>query len=180
MSRIGRLPITLPKGVTVQINGSEVLVEGSKGKIARHFHPEMKIELHERTLTVARPSDARQHRAMHGLTRALLNNMVQGVSAGFSRRLEVVGVGYRAEMDGKNLVLYVGYSHPVRMAPAEGIQFAVEERGRLIIVSGIDKELVGETTARIRKVRAPEPYKGKGIRYQGEVVRQKEGKTGKV
>lgn len=180
MSRIGKMPITLPKGVTVKLDGPAISVTGAKGTLARAFHPDMQIDLHGGVLVVERPSDSREHRSLHGLTRALLNNMVVGVTQGFVRRLEIVGVGYRAEMEGKTLVIYAGYSHPVRMEPPAGIQFAAEERGRLIIVSGIDKELVGELAARIRKVRPPEPYKGKGIRYQGELVRKKEGKTGKV
>lgn len=180
MSRIGKMPITLPKGVTVKLDGPGVTVTGAKGTLAREFHPDMQIGMQDGVLVVERPSDSREHRSLHGLTRALLNNMVVGVTQGFVRRLEVVGVGYRAEMDGRTLVIYAGYSHPVRMEPPAGIQFAAEERGRLISVSGIDKELVGELAARIRKVRPPEPYKGKGIRYQGEFVRQKEGKTGKV
>lgn len=129
---------------------------------------------------VERPSDSRQHRAFHGLTRALLNNMVVGVSQGFSRRLEIEGVGYRAEMKGKTLVLNVGYSHPVEIEPPQDVQFEVENRGKLIIVTGIDKQVVGEISAKIRKVRPPEPYKGKGIRYEGEYVRRKAGKAGKV
>lgn len=180
MSRIGKMPIALPKGVVINMDGPNVSVTGAKGTLARSFHPEMRIELEGATLAVHRLSDSREHRSLHGLTRALLNNMVLGVTKGFTRRLEIVGVGYRAEIEKKMLVIYAGYSHPVRMEPPAGIQFDVEERGRIIVISGIDKELVGEMAARIRKVRPPEPYKGKGIRYQGEYVRQKEGKTGKV
>lgn len=140
----------------------------------------MMIAIEDGVLHVTRPSDSRQHRSLHGLTRALLNNMVTGVSTGYTRALQIEGVGYRAEMDGKTLVLYVGYSHPVRFVPERDIAFAVEERGRRVIISGTDKEFVGEVAARVRKTRPPEPYKGKGIRYDNEVVRRKAGKTGKV
>ncbi len=180
MSRIGKAPVQLPKGVKVEMEGSVVSVTGPKGTLSRTFHSDMTIELDNGVLAVRRPSDERLHRSLHGLTRALLNNMVVGVSQGFTKSLEIEGVGYRAEMDGKTLVLNMGYSHPVRMEPAGGIQFAVENRNRTIIVSGIDKELVGEVAAQIRKVRKPEPYKGKGIRYSSEVIRRKAGKTGKV
>jgi large subunit ribosomal protein L6 len=180
MSRIGKMPIPLPNGVKVDVEGENVSVTGPKGTLAGAFSPEMNIELEDGVLSVTRPSDSRQHRATHGLTRALLNNMIVGVSEGFSRNLVVEGVGYRAEMNGSNLVLYVGYSHPVTIVPEKNMQFAVEERGKRIIVSGIDKQRVGEISAQIRKTRPPEPYKGKGIRYAEEVVRRKAGKTGKV
>jgi len=180
MSRIGKMPIPLPKGVKVDVQGESVSVAGPKGTLAGSFSPEMMIELEDGILTVKRPSDSQAHRAVHGLTRALLNNMVMGVSDGFTRNLMVEGVGYRAEMKGSDLVLYVGYSHPVTFVPDKDMQFAVEERGKRIIVSGIDKQLVGEISARIRKTRPPEPYKGKGIRYAEEIVRRKAGKTGKV
>ena len=140
----------------------------------------MTVALDDGVLSVTRPTDSRQHRSLHGLTRALLNNMVTGVSAGYNKVLLIEGVGYRAEMDGKRLVLYVGYSHPVRFEPDRDISFAVEERGRKVIISGIDKEYVGEVAARVRKQRPPEPYKGKGVRYEKEIVRRKAGKTGKV
>ncbi|MGH2538458.1 MAG: 50S ribosomal protein L6 [Candidatus Promineifilaceae bacterium] len=180
MSRIGRMPIELPKGVTVEIEGRAVTVKGGKGTLSRTFHPDMTIQQEDGVLRVERPSDERQHRALHGLSRALLYNMVHGVSQGFTRRLAVEGVGYRAELSGKNLVLHVGYSHPVELAPPANVQFEVEGRGREIIISGIDKQVVGEISAQVRKVRPPEPYKGKGIRYGDEVVRRKAGKTGKV
>lgn len=180
MSRIGKAPITLPDGVQVKLQGSTVEVKGPKGSLGQTFHPEMTIEMQEGLLHVQCPTDSRQHRALHGLTRALLNNMVVGVSAGFSKTLQIDGVGYRAEMDGSTLVLYVGYSHPVRFDPEGEIQFAVENRGKTIVVSGIDKQLVGEYAARIRKMRPPEPYKGKGVRYDNEIIRRKAGKTGKV
>jgi len=167
--------------VSIDIAGSTVAVKGPKGALSRTLHPDMAIALDDDgVLSVTRPSDSRQHRSLHGLTRALLNNMVTGVSAGYNKVLLIEGVGYRAEMDGKRLVLYVGYSHPVYFEPDQDISYAVEERGRKVIVSGIDKEQVGEIAARIRKQRPPEPYKGKGIRYEKEIVRRKAGKTGKV
>lgn len=180
MSRIGKMPIDLPKGVKIDIGESEVIVSGSKGKLVQKIHPEMKIFLDDGTLRVERPSDSRQHRALHGLTRSLIYNMVVGVNEGYEKRLQVEGVGYRAEMSGQKLILNVGYSHPVEIDPPENVQFAVESRGKDIIVTGIDKQVVGEISAKIRKVRPPEPYKGKGIRYLGEYVRRKAGKAGKV
>ncbi|MDX1414607.1 MAG: 50S ribosomal protein L6 [Candidatus Promineifilaceae bacterium] len=180
MSRIGKAPITLPNGVNVDFDGTVVTVKGPKGSLTQEFSTEMDIILDDGVLTVNRPSDSRNHRSMHGLTRALLNNMVVGVSDGYSKTLVVEGVGYRAEVEGKTLVLNVGYSHPVRMEPEADLEFAVEDRGKTIKVSGIDKQLVGEYAARIRKTRPPEPYKGKGIRYQNEHVRRKAGKAGKV
>jgi len=180
MSRVGKAPIELPKGVTIDIDGPNVAVKGPKGSLSRTLHPEMAIAMENGTLSVSRPSDSRQHRSLHGLTRALLNNMVTGVSAGYNKVLLIEGVGYRAEMSGQRLVLYVGYSHPVYFEPERDVTYAVEERGRKVIVSGIDKEFVGEVAARVRKTRPPEPYKGKGIRYEKEIVRRKAGKTGKV
>jgi large subunit ribosomal protein L6 len=180
VSRIGLMPVPLPKGVTVNIEGSTVQVKGPKGELVRTLNPEMQIKLEDNILLVERPTDQRRHRALHGLTRALLNNMVLGVSQGFARRLEIEGVGYRAELQGKNLVLNVGYSHPVVIEPPPGISFDVEKGTRVFSVLGADKEMVGEMAARIRRVRPPEPYKGKGIRYQGEHVRRKAGKAGKV
>lgn len=180
MSRIGRMPITIPQGVTVDVNKSTVRVKGPKGELSRSFDPDMQISLEDGTLIVQRPTDRRRHRALHGLTRSLLNNMVVGVSEGFVRRLEIQGVGYRAGLEGKNLVLNVGYSHPVVVEPPDGISFQVEKNYREISVSGVDKEMVGEMAARIRRVRPPEPYKGKGIRYEGEYVRRKAGKAGAV
>lgn len=180
MSRIGRMPVTVPQGVSVDIKKTTVRVKGPKGELLRTFDPDMKIKLEDSQIVVERPTDHRRHRALHGLTRALLNNMVLGVSDGFVRRLQIEGVGYRAESQGKNLVLNVGYSHPVIIEPPAGITFEVEKGYRTISVSGIDKELVGEMAARIRRVRPPEPYKGKGIRYEGEYVRRKAGKAGKV
>ena len=174
------MPVELPQGVQVELKGSHALVKGPKGELERTFRSEMKISLKENVLTVERPSDAPKMRALHGLTRSLLNNMVVGVSEGFEKTLEVHGVGYRPDLDGKDLILNVGYSHPVRIPPPEGITFDVDQRARVIRVQGCDKELVGQVAADIRKVRPPEPYKGKGIRYQGERVRQKAGKAGKV
>lgn len=180
MSRIGKMPIEVPDNVKVEIDGSSVSVSGAKGNLEQTFHKDMRFELENGTLRVLRPSDSANHRSLHGLTRALLNNMVVGVTEGFTRRLQVEGVGFRAEMSGPRLVLQVGYSHPIEFDPTGGVSFAVEDRGKTIIVSGPDKQIVGEISAKIRKTRPPEPYKGKGIRYEGEYVRRKAGKAGKV
>jgi len=180
MSRIGRLPISLPKGVQVNIDGQSVTVKGPKGEIRRDFDPRMQIVLQEGQLMVTRPSDHGPVRSLHGLTRALLANMVAGVFTGFRKSLEVVGVGYRAELQGNDLVLQVGYSHPVRYTLPKGITVVVEQGNRIIHIDGIDKELVGEVAAEIRAIQRPEPYKGKGIRYLGEYVRRKAGKAGKA
>ena len=179
MSRIGRQPIQIPSGVDVQIDGSSVKVKGPKGELAHTFPAVMSIDNADGTLTVIRPSDEKEHRALHGMTRAVIQNMVTGVSTGFEKVLEVEGVGYRSEMSGANLLLYVGYSHPVEVVPPPGIAFQSENRGREIRVSGFDKQAVGQVAANIREVRPPEPYKGKGIRYKGEIVRRKAGKSGK-
>ena len=180
MSRIGKQPIELPDKVEVNIRGSEVTIKGPKGELAHTCHPDMEIKLQGRTLTVERPTDHRNHRALHGLTRSLLANMVHGVSEGYTKTLEIVGTGYRAELQGQNLVLYLGYSHPIDFPAPEGISFEVPRGGRTVIVQGRDKELVGEIAARIRRQRPPEPYKGKGVRYEGEYVRRKAGKAGRV
>jgi large subunit ribosomal protein L6 len=180
MSRIGRMPIPVPEGAAVSIEGNRVTVRGPKGELSRSFDQDMSIALQGDQVVVIRPSDSKRHKAMHGLTRALLANMVTGVSEGFRKTLEIVGVGYRAEMREEKLVLSVGYSHPVPIEPPPGITFGVEKGYRSFTVEGIDKELVGEVAARIRAVRKPEPYKGKGIRYLGERVRRKAGKAGKV
>ncbi len=180
MSRIGRLPVVVPKGVEINIEGSTVDVKGPKGKLQHTFPPSMEVTFQNGVIEVKRASDERSHRSLHGMTRALINNMVVGVSNGFERILEVNGVGYRAEIQGSNLVLYVGYSHPVVMEPPTGISFEADMRTRQIKVMGFDKQLVGQVAANIRKVRPPEPYKGKGIKYIEERVRHKAGKTGKV
>lgn len=178
MSRVGNMPVALPSGVEVKVDGSQVLVKGSKGELTRRFHERISFELKEGAVNVTRPDDTRESRALHGLSRALLHNMVQGVSEGFSRELEIQGVGYRAALKGSDLELQVGFSHPVNVAAPEGITFEVPEPTR-VKVSGIDKEKVGQMAANIRAVRPPEPYKGKGIRYVGEYVRRKAGKAGK-
>jgi large subunit ribosomal protein L6 len=180
MSRVGRLPIEVPSGVDVEIKGTHVRVKGPKGELSHTFPPVVEIALEEGQVTVTRSSEEKFHRAMHGTARAVLNNMIVGVSAGFEKFLEIHGVGYRAEMSGKNMILSVGYSHPVEIIPPEGITFEVLERNNLIRVAGYDKQVVGQISAEIRKVRPPEPYKGKGIRYRGEYVRRKAGKAGKV
>jgi large subunit ribosomal protein L6 len=180
VSRIGRMPVDVPQGVDVEIKGSFVRVKGSKGQLEHTFPADMEISMEDGQITVKRPSDERTHRALHGMTRALINNMVVGVSQGFEKSLEVNGVGYRAELSGKNLVLNVGYSHPVEIEPPEGIIFEVDTRTRQIKVLGYDKAEVGQVAANIRGVRPPEPYKGKGIKYLDERIRRKAGKAGKV
>jgi large subunit ribosomal protein L6 len=180
VSRIGRMPIELPEGVEATIAGTHVKVKGPKGELERTFRVELSIQLADGVITVERSTDAPKVRALHGLTRALINNMVHGVSQGFEKVLQVEGVGYRPSLEGTDLVLNVGYSHPVTMPAPPGIQFEVDERPRLIKVQGCDKELVGQVAAEIREVRPPEPYKGKGIRYFGEKIRRKAGKAGKV
>lgn len=180
MSRVGKTPIPVPDKVQVEIRGSSVKVKGPKGELSRSFHPDMEIVLEDGVLHVRRPTDHRTHKALHGLTRALLNNMVTGVSEGYTKVLEIVGTGYRAEKQGEKLVLHVGYSHPIEFDPPGGISFEIPRGGRGITVQGIDKELEGEIAARIRRQRPPEPYKGKGVRYQGEYVRRKPGKAGRV
>lgn len=178
MSRVGKRIIDIPNGVTVDIDGSTVTVKGPKGELVSTFNEDMTYNLEENTLEVVRPSDSKEHRTVHGTTRALINNMIVGVSEGFSKDLELVGVGYRAQMQGKKLVLNVGLSHPVEFEPSEELTISVEGNTK-VKVEGINKEYVGALASKIRSVRPPEPYKGKGIRYQGEAVRQKEGKTGK-
>jgi len=180
VSRIGRLPITLPQGVQVHIDGQMVTVKGPKGELKRSVVPQIKVELNDGQLVVSRSSDDGPTRALHGLTRALLANMVEGVSDGFRKSLEIVGVGFRGEVKGTDLTLQVGFSHPVRLRAPDGITIVVEQGNRLIHVDGIEKELVGEVAAKIRAVKEPEPYKGTGIRYVGEHVRRKAGKAGKI
>ena len=179
MSRIGQMPINVPPGVTVNIKRDEVTVAGPKGELSRHFHHDMSITRDDDTLIVSRPSDNREHRSLHGLTRSLLANMVEGVATGFERWLEIVGVGYRAEKVEDKLVLRIGFSHSVEVSPLPGVSLDVEG-GNRIRVAGIEKELVGEMAARIRAIRPPDVYKGKGIRYAGEAVRHKAGKAGKA
>jgi len=177
MSRIGRAPIAIPEGVTVTIEGNVVAVKGPKGQLKRLIHRDMRIRREDGTIVVERPSDEKEHRSLHGLTRTLIANMVTGVTKGFSKTLEITGVGYRAAKSGKKLTLTLGYSHPIEVEPGEGLSIDVPAPNR-IVVSGIDKEAVGALAAKIRAFREPEPYKGKGIKYEGEVIRRKVGKAG--
>lgn len=179
MSRVGQKPIAVPQGVSVSIGENEVTVSGPKGELRQRIHPDMSITWSNDNLVVSRPSDGRGHRSMHGLTRTLLANMVEGVTKGFEKSLEMVGVGYRAQEVGDKLVLNIGFSHPVEVTPLPGVSLAVEGANRMKI-SGINKEMVGEMAARIRAIRPPDAYKGKGIRYAGELVRLKAGKAGKA
>ena len=179
MSRVGRMPIPVPDGVVVKIDQNEVTVTGPRGELSRRFHPDMSITLDNSVLTVSRPSDDRVHRSLHGLTRKLLANMVEGVATGFEKGLEIVGVGYRAEKADDKLIMRIGFSHQVEVSPLPGVSLNVEG-GNRIKVTGINKEVVGEMAARIRAVRPPDAYKGKGIRYTGEKVRLKPGKAGKA
>jgi len=180
MSRIGKKPVSIPAGVQIKIDGSHVTVKGPKGELKRTFVDVISVAQDGDELKVTRPDDQRETRALHGLTRALLNNMVEGVTKGFKKTMVVEGVGYRAEMTGKNLMLYLGYSHPIMIAPPDGIAIVADPKAKTISVEGIDKEKVGEVSAEIRALRPPEPYKGKGIRYDNEIVRRKAGKAGKV
>ena len=179
MSRIGRAPIAIPAGVEIKVEDNNVVtVKGPKGTLTQQFDPNMAIAMENGHLTVSRPNDNKENRALHGLTRTLIHNMVIGVTEGFQKGLDVVGVGYRAQIQGKNLVLTIGYSHPVEMVPPAGIAFECPTPNK-ILVKGIDKQLVGAVAANVRTVREPEPYHGKGIKYETEVIRRKEGKTGK-
>ncbi|XRG78106.1 50S ribosomal protein L6 [Rossellomorea sp. GAMAL-10_SWC] len=178
MSRVGKKELVIPAGVTLTNNNNTITVKGPKGELTRTFSPDMTIEVNENVLTVARPTENKEHRALHGTTRAILGNMVEGVTNGYTRNLELVGVGYRATKTGDKLVLAVGYSHPVEITPENGVEIEVPSNTK-ISIKGIDKERVGALAAYIRQVRPPEPYKGKGIRYEGEMVRRKEGKTAK-
>lgn len=178
MSRIGKLPVNVPSGVTVTVEGSVVTVKGPKGTLTREFNKEITIKLEDNQVIVTRPSDQKEHRALHGLTRALISNMVVGVTDGFEKALEINGVGYRVAKNGNKLNLTLGYSHPVDFEEMPGITFDVPAPNK-IIVKGIDKQLVGQIAAQIRELRPPEPYKGKGIKYEKEIIRRKEGKTGK-
>jgi large subunit ribosomal protein L6 len=177
MSRIGKKPVTLPKGVTLDLQGQVVAVKGPKGELRRTLHPEMQLALADGNFTVARPSEEKRHKALHGLTRTLVQNMVDGVSKGFSKTLEIQGVGYKAEPKPYGVNLIVGFSHPVKYEAPKGIKISVENN-TTVKIEGADKEAVGQVAAELRAVRPPEPYKGKGIRYQGEQVRRKAGKTG--
>ncbi len=180
MSRIGRMPITVPAGVDIKIGANnDVTVKGPKGTLSQALHPEMKIEMKDGEINIIRPSEQKKHKALHGLTRSLLANMVTGVTEGFQKELEINGVGYRAQMQGKKLVLNLGYSHPVEMDEVKGIEIEVPTPNK-IIVRGADKQLVGHVAAIIREKRLPEPYKGKGIKYATEHIRRKEGKAGKA
>jgi len=180
MSRVGKKPIAVPAGVKVEVVEDQIVVEGPKGSLRQKKLPGVDVVIQDDVVQVERKSDAKPHRQMHGLMRTLIANMVHGVTEGYRKQLRIVGVGYRAELDGNDLVLNLGYSHSIRVNPPEGISFAVEGRNDVIIVTGIDKVVVGQMAANIRAMREPEPYKGKGIRYQGEVVRRKAGKAGKV
>jgi large subunit ribosomal protein L6 len=179
MSRIGKQPITIPEGVQVSVDGSRVEVKGPRGSLAQALHPDMLIVVEDGIIRVQRPSEERLHRSLHGLTRTLVANMVEGVTKGFEKRLEIIGVGYRAALKDTGIELALGFSHPVNFAAPEGIEFEVPSPTR-IVIRGSDKQLVGEVAAEIRKLRKPEPYKGKGIRYEGEYVRKKAGKAAKT
>ncbi len=179
MSRIGRLPITVPAGVEVTLVGRAITVKGPKGTLARDLHPDMKVVHEADSLLVERPTDGKMHKQLHGLTRTLVANMVEGVTNGYRKGIEITGVGYRATKIGDKLQLNLGYSHPIEIDPPQGISFELENPTRLAVV-GIDKELVGQIAAKVRSTRKPEPYKGKGVRYSGEVIRRKAGKAGKI
>lgn len=179
MSRIGRLPIEIPSGVEVKIDGKTVSVKGPKGALTQEIHQDMSVRVEDESVIVERPSDGKLHRSLHGLTRSLIANMIEGVTKGFEKSLQISGVGYRASMQGKKLVLSVGYSHPVELPVPEGLEVEVPQPTR-IIVRGIDKQLVGQFAARVRNVRTAEPYLGKGIKYEGEHIRRKAGKAGRV
>ena len=179
MSRIGRLPIAVPSGVTVTVDGRSITVVGPRGTLSRELHPDMAVNQSDGSLLVERPDESKIHKELHGLTRTLVSNMVVGVTSGYRKGLEITGVGYRATLNGRKLQLNLGYSHPIEIDPPSGISFELDNPTRLAVV-GIDKELVGEIAAKVRSMRKPEPYKGKGVRYAGEVVRRKAGKAGKI
>jgi large subunit ribosomal protein L6 len=179
MSRIGRLPIAVPSGVDVTIDGRQVTIKGPKGELTRELHPDMTVVREDGSIVVRRPTEQKQHKQLHGLTRTLVNNMVVGVTTGYRKPLEITGVGYRAALVGRKLQLNLGYSHPIEIEPPAGVSFELENPTRLTVV-GIDKELVGQIAARVRSTRKPEPYKGKGVRYAGERIRRKAGKAGKI
>ena len=177
MSRVGKMPIKIPQGVDFKLDGGLAWVEGPKGHLEQNVHPNMKIEMDAGEVRVVRPNDQRQNRALHGLTRSLLNNMVIGVTEGFSKTLLIVGVGYKVDLEGKNLVLQLGYSHPVNYPAPDGIQFEIDSKQNKVVVKGINKQQVGQVAAEIRELRPPEPYKGKGVRYKDERIRRKSGKA---
>ncbi|MEO0563623.1 MAG: 50S ribosomal protein L6 [Chloroflexota bacterium] len=181
MSRIGKKPIDIPAKVEVKLNGLSVHIKGPKGELMMDRHPDMAVKVEDNQILVERPTDQRMHRSLHGLTRSLIGNMVTGVSEGFVKTLEIEGVGYQAELQGKNLNMKLGFSHPVVIEPPAGIEFEVpkDDRGRVIHIKGVDKQMVGQVAANIRKLRPPEPYKGKGVRYRGERIIRKAGKAGK-
>ena len=178
MSRIGRKPIAIPAGVEVKLDGNVITVKGAKGTLTQEFHPDMKVSVNGAEVIVERPSDVKEHRALHGLTRTLIANMVEGVTNGFKKQLEISGVGYRAQLQGKKLVMNLGYSHMVEVEPVDGITIEVPGPNT-VVIAGADKQLVGQFAADVRTKRPPEPYKGAGIRYADEVIKRKEGKAGK-
>ncbi len=179
MSRIGKQPVNIPDKVDVTIDGQQVTVKGPKGELEHKVHPNISVQQEDGVMTVTRPNDERQNRALHGLERALLSNMVTGVSTGFQRSLQIEGVGYGSDLRGADLVMRLGYSHEIVVNPPPNISFEIEDRGRIIHVKGIDKQVVGQVAANIRELRPPEPYLGKGVRYSDEIIRRKAGKTGK-
>jgi large subunit ribosomal protein L6 len=179
MSRIGKMPVVIPAKVQITLDGNKVTVKGPKGQLSLVAHPDMKLSQENGSLVVTRPNDSRPNRELHGLTRALINNMVTGVNTGYRKTLIINGVGYRAEQAGKNLMMYLGYSHPIEFPAPEGISYTIEEKGTVVHIDGIDRQLVGQMAANLRNLRKPEPYHGKGIRYSDETIRMKEGKSGK-
>ncbi len=176
MSRVGRKPVSVPKGVTITQSGQQLKIKGPKGELSNQFHPNIKIEVKDGQVLVTRPNDEKQNKALHGLTRALIQNMVKGVTAEYSKTLDIVGVGYRAELKGKNVLLNIGYSHPIYIVPPDGVTLQTPTQTQ-IVISGIDKQLVGQIAAKIRSIRKPEPYKGKGIKYSDEQIQRKAGKA---
>ncbi len=178
MSRIGKLPIEIPNGITVEVKGNHITVKGSKGILERDIHPNMKVEVKDNEILVIRPNDLKINRSLHGLSRTLIANMVQGIDKGYEKKLEIIGVGFKASISGKKLTLNLGFSHPINFPIPEGIEITPDEKNKnKLTISGIDKELVGEVASKIRSYKKPEPYKGKGIRYEGEYVARKAGKT---
>ncbi len=177
MSRIGKMPVEIPAGVTVTLNGAQIKVKGPKGELEMSAHPNMSVAQEDKQVVVSRPNDQKSNRALHGMTRSLIQNMVIGVTEGYKKTLQLVGVGYKADMKGKTLVLTVGFSHPVLFVAAEGVAVSVLPKENKIVIEGLDKQAVGEAAVRIRKVRPPEPYKGKGIKYEGEIIQRKAGKA---